>query len=213
MHIEFMCVVHYCGGDVRPFFAPHTEHDVVIRLIKGDTQAFQYVVSAAQSSLVQHALRYVRTYETAEEVVQDVMLWLWNHRTTLQPDRSLTGYLIRAVRNRAHDVRTRERRQRFTTLPESRRPWTPDEELIADDLLVALASVLYDLHDRPREVFLMSYLQDLSIGEIARQLGVSRNTARLHKISSRKIIRERLRALGFDVPRPRHADRRDSSPE
>ncbi|MET0244109.1 MAG: RNA polymerase sigma-70 factor [Flavitalea sp.] len=51
--------------------------------------------------LLKFALQYVRTKEVAEELVNDVMVNIWNHRHTIHEIRDLETYLFVAVRNKA----------------------------------------------------------------------------------------------------------------
>lgn len=51
--------------------------------------------------LLKFALPYVRTKEVAEEIVNDVIVNIWNHRSTISEIRDLETYLFIAVRNKS----------------------------------------------------------------------------------------------------------------
>jgi RNA polymerase sigma-70 factor (ECF subfamily) len=55
------------------------------------------------------ALGYVRNAAAADDLVQDVLCWVWEHRGTWAVDTSLKTYLFGAVRNRALNHGRRQR--------------------------------------------------------------------------------------------------------
>ena len=50
--------------------------------------------------LCRFANRLLDNRDLAEEIVDDVIFWLWEHRSELDITSSIRAYLMRAVRNR-----------------------------------------------------------------------------------------------------------------
>lgn len=69
------------------------------KIRKGDTSAFRDLFKAYYKKLVIHAHRYVRDIHVAEDVVEDVLLKIWNNRQEWHISISVKAYLYQAVRN------------------------------------------------------------------------------------------------------------------
>ena len=86
------------------------DRDLLTRFREGDDQAFEAFYVRHKDRLYRHAL--VQTggrSAVAEEVVQDVFLSMY--AKTVEPERSIAGYMLACVRNRAlNAVQRRESR-------------------------------------------------------------------------------------------------------
>jgi RNA polymerase sigma-70 factor (ECF subfamily) len=71
----------------------------------GDVQLFETLVRDYSSVLTRFAYDFLRTPEGAEDLVADLLLWLWEHRAEWSVRGSVRGYLFGAVRNRALNAR------------------------------------------------------------------------------------------------------------
>ena len=69
------------------------------RLVDGEMKAYEEIFVRYYPTLCTYARMYVKREETAENIVQDLMLWLWENRTVLCISTSLPKYLFGAVRN------------------------------------------------------------------------------------------------------------------
>ena len=76
------------------------EAEVLRQLAQGNQQALQQLFDQHYVTLCRVALRLVHRAEVAEEIVQDVFVYLWEKRGDYQISTSLGAYLTRAVRNR-----------------------------------------------------------------------------------------------------------------
>ena len=73
---------------------------ISLELIAGDEQAFDTVYKQYYRGLCAFASQYV-TVPESEEIVQDVMMWLWENRCTLMEDLTLKTLLFTIVKNKA----------------------------------------------------------------------------------------------------------------
>jgi RNA polymerase sigma-70 factor (ECF subfamily) len=141
----------------------------------------------------------------AEEIVHDVMLALWDRRTSLDVRSNLSAYLTRATRNRSLNVRRHESsQQRIATNsalqdPDFTRAACNDAEAVleAADVDARLRVALEHLSPSPREVFLLSWDAGLTYEEIAELLGITvrsvakqmyRATSRLAECLPRRLL-------------------------
>lgn len=123
--------------------------------------------------LTRLAAMLVGDRETAEDVVQDVFARMQRRRWRLSDPQRAERYLRVAVINGA---RTVLRRRRTAARHQPERPSTeqPAERSVLDRLRDdTVRAAVASLPARQQQVILLRYLEDLSIAETARVLGIS----------------------------------------
>jgi RNA polymerase sigma-70 factor (ECF subfamily) len=167
----------------------------------GDARAFEGMFRAFVSPLCSFAYSYVRSAETAEEIVQDLFTWIWEQRFSLEMPRGMRPYLFSAVRNRAlnalrnqrSDLSVHARLSRDAALGgsgESRDP--ADAALMEGDLAAALAKAVAAMPPRCREVYTLIRDQHMSYAEAGDVLGISPKTVEIHMTRALRILRTQL---------------------
>lgn len=137
-------------------------------------------------------LRFTQTYlireEEAEHIVQDLFIYLWEHRDVLSSLRNINAYLFTLARNRCIDYLRREvnREDNRGALSEVENRELQlklyslemfDEDRLSEaDVEELLHRAINSLPERCREIFIMSRLQNLRYKEIASRLDISPNT-------------------------------------
>lgn len=154
-------------------------------------------------------LRFTQTYmireEEAEHIVQDLFLYLWEHRDVLSSLRNLNAYLFTLIRNRCIDYLRKEmnREERRGTLSEVENKEIElklyslemfDEDHLSDaDIEELLQRAIANLPERCREIFIMSRLQNLRYKEIAAKLNISPNTVENQIVIALRKLKEELK--------------------
>lgn len=165
------------------------DREWVARIRTGDAQAFEAMYRAYKNHLGAFLERYLRSYEAAEEVVQDLFLHIWDHRHTWEVTAPLNVYLFRAARNRAisylrHErveTKFRERVAREDLVEFVPRPaGSADEAVRMDEVSDAIERAISALPDRCQEVFRLNRYHHLSYAEVAELLSISVKTVELH---------------------------------
>jgi RNA polymerase sigma-70 factor (ECF subfamily) len=170
----------------------------------GDRKAFNAFCIERYPSLISYA-RLFLSNSWADDVVQDVFFGVWQNRKKLENDGSdLQSYLIRSVYNRclnylrkgrlAENYRN-EYEKRIASLINGY--YAPDNNpVIASifnaDLRNIIDQAVNSLSPRCREVFRMSYIDNLSEKQIAEKLGLSLSTVENHMYSALKQLRIKL---------------------
>src|SRR5262249_40937291 len=142
---------------------------------------------------------HVDSRDLAEEIVQDVFLHLWTHRTEWQVTTHLRSYLYTATLNRVRSVhrthRVREHRDR--PFAQDRSDATggaarehSDDSVRAREVAGAIRSAIAMLPDRTREIFLLNRDAGLRYREIAVKLGVTVKTVEFHMARALVSLRE-----------------------
>jgi RNA polymerase sigma-70 factor (ECF subfamily) len=180
---------------------PENDEELFRRVIGGDSGALEGLFHRYVDSLCSFAFAHTRSRDVAEEVVQDVFVWLWEHRATIEPPRSIASYLHGAVRNRALNVvrhettalRINQRRARDSAPGATPRPFpAPDALAEAQDLRDALAQAVISMPLRCREAFILARTAHLTYSEIAVVLRISPKTVEIHLSRALAILRTRL---------------------
>jgi RNA polymerase sigma-70 factor (ECF subfamily) len=163
--------------------------------------AFEAIFARYVDQLCAFAFAYTQSRESAEEIVQELFLWLWAHRSAIEPPRSVGAYLHTAVRHRALNyVRDRATELRIQEAEAEQgsdsvvpAPFdSPDARAEARDLSDALSRAVVAMPLRCREAFTLARTRYLSYAEIAGVLGVSPKTVEIHMSRALAFLRERL---------------------
>ena len=174
--------------------------DVVARLRARDELAYRELFEQAWTPLTAIAVAIVQSHDVAQDVVQGVMIRLWNQAEHLTLHGELSDYLVVAVRNAAltalrNDGRLRDRKERMTaTQSETILPHAlpADAGLEWADEMTKLRHVFGTLTEHQRTAFVLRYGQGMTNAEIARVLGISLKGAEQLTARVTKIVRERF---------------------
>jgi RNA polymerase sigma-70 factor, ECF subfamily len=170
----------------------------------GDERAFEALFRAYAGPLCRLAYHYVESVALAEEVVQDVLLRVWESRASLPVRESLPGYLRVAVRNRALDTmkaaRSAARVQAAGHAADCQVPIgmgqparSPFEDAEQHELAAALRQAVERLPARCRMVFVLRWESHLSYAEIAEHLDISVKAVERHRQRALKRLAKALR--------------------
>jgi len=161
-----------------------------------DPTAFEAFFRAVHEPLVRYASRFVPD-PSAEDLVQDAFVRIWEGRERIDPDQSLKAFAYRTVRNlclnRIRDGKTREKllAERYDTHPLA--VDRPDHALAESALAERLRAWIDELPERPREALELSRFEGLNHQEIAQAMGVSPRTVNNHLVKALRAIRDRVR--------------------
>lgn len=169
------------------------EHELVIRLIDGDEDAFCELYAAYKNRLLYFAMKFVKSRDFAEDIFQDAFTIIWQSRRFINPDASFSSYLYTIVRNRIlNQIRDADKEYTLKEQILSQAiDYTDDtkENILANDLREIINKALEKLTPRQREIFEMSREAQMSHKEIADVLGISVNTVQEHISVSLRTIR------------------------
>jgi RNA polymerase sigma-70 factor (ECF subfamily) len=189
------------------------------RIRAGDRQALGELYDRYASLALGLALRVVTDRFTAEDVVHDSFVAVWQHIGRFDPSRgNLRGWLLTVVRNRAIDRVRATRSTVDVSLADEqsllRTGPNPTWELTvarisARELRAALAS----LPAEQREAIELAYFMGHTYREIARLTGVPEGTAngrlRLGLVKLREALRVPMEARQMAVPVGSEAESRE----
>ena len=168
---------------------------ISLELIAGDEQAFDTVYKQYYRGLCAFASQYV-TVPESEEIVQDVMMWLWENRCTLMEELTLKTLLFTIVKNKAlnrlsHFEIKRKVHQEIVDKYDSE--FNNADFYLSDELFRLYEEALKKLPKEYLEAYEMNRNQHLTHKEIAEKLNVSPQTINYRIGQALKLLRVALK--------------------
>ncbi len=169
----------------------------VKNLKEGDAKAFDDLFNKYSPRLYNFSLKYLKSAEESEEVIQEVFYYIWDKRKELKPDRSFNSYvftiaynIIRKYFNKKAKDNAYKDEVIFSLLQEEN---SLDRIMDYKSLLAKVESVIETLPDRRKEIFFKRKYKGLSVKQIAEEMGISPNTVENQLASAQKYILEELK--------------------
>ena len=145
------------------------DNRLIIKTLKsGDQKVFSLVYASYYKPLCLFCSSYV-SLEEAEEIVQDLMMYVWEKRELLVEDLSLKSFLFTSVRNRALN------------------------SCYGTELFNTYMEALHSLPKELQRVYVMSRYKQLTHKEIADKLEVSVQTVNYRIGKALQFFRIRLK--------------------
>jgi RNA polymerase sigma-70 factor, ECF subfamily len=143
------------------------------------------------------AIKRIPDEPVVEELVQDVLINLWEKAPLLDLNGNVQAYLFATLRNKVlHELRSRMIKAKYTASLqqdiEERVTNDVDELLQAKELGQKLQIIIDDLSPQCKEAFTLSRFEHLSYKSIAQRMNISVNTVEKHIGKALNILREKL---------------------
>ena len=178
-----------------------TDAELVRRMMSGDEESFTLLYKRRHQSIYRFALQMSGSQQVAEDVTQDVFLFLMKDGHVFDPARgSVSSFLFGVARNYV----LRRFRGDQLTVPfadgDSDEPFdqmanevSPLEDLTKTEMIENVRRAVLSLPERYREVVVLCELQELSYGETAEILGCAIGTVRSRLHRARGLLLAKLR--------------------
>ncbi len=166
------------------------------RARRGDASAFETLVRRYYRAAYAVALALLSNSMDAEDVCQDAFLKALERLDDCREPDKFASWLLRIVRNRAHNFRAYRRVRATESLELTGAAGRQDSARDAEraDLRERLEEALGQLGEIQRQVVLLHDLEGLKHGEIAGHLAISEGMSRQHVVNARRTLREILGA-------------------
>lgn len=182
-----------------------TTDNIISLCIGGDKTAFRKLVELYQSYAFALALRLLCNEEDAKDVVQECFIRVWNHLSKFNPNNKFTTWLYRIVTNLCYDrlkMKKRRRKVISTGLDDEYPVESPthhnvEYEYSNKELTKMIETLAEELKPKQRMVFILRDLQDLSMGEVSKIMGLSVSSVKSNLYHARQNIRKRLERMGI----------------
>ncbi|MDR2921382.1 MAG: RNA polymerase sigma-70 factor [Tannerella sp.] len=174
-----------------------------LQLQKSDPKAYKALFMKYYSPLSEYASQYIRNDE-AEELVQDLMVYLWESREDLIIQESLKSYLFIATKHRCLNAIKKKlyHEQVHSILYDKLKDQFEDPDYyMINELSDNIQKAIQELPDRYRETFELSRFGEMTNAQIASYQDISIKTVEYRITQSLKILRIKLKdylfLLGF----------------
>jgi len=169
-----------------------------------EIQDFDRVVQFYWPRILRFVLASVRDRDVAETLTQDCFWNAYRNRKAFRGDSSLHTWLMRIAVNSVRKA-ARNRRLQFWRRVErsavdatSISNWLPDQRLsqearaLMHEQVQEVWNATSALSDRQRTVFLLRFMEEMTIREIADAAGLTENAVNVHLFRAVRAVRARL---------------------
>lgn len=156
----------------------------------GDAAALQQLLIQLRPNIRRYASYQCRRTSSIEDVVQEALIIVYRRVGTVRSITALSGWLAKIVARLCllpalvfmkggEELKNIENSVRFSKMP-------------VDELRIDLVHALESLPASHREIVLLRDLREMTIGEIAGHLGITRQAAKSRLHRARAMVREYL---------------------
>jgi RNA polymerase sigma-70 factor (family 1) len=179
----------------------HTDQELAHLLRDSDEYAFTEIHNRYYGILYRHAYKNLADEQEVEDILQDVFIYLWHNRQSIDADENIAAYLYTAVRNKMlnnfrHSKVKQKHISSLQAFINSHQPET-DESIRLKQLTAIIEAEVSQLPPKMRQVFEMSRNGHLSHQQIAEQLQISTHTVKKQVNNSLKVLRLKLSSKFF----------------
>jgi RNA polymerase sigma-70 factor (ECF subfamily) len=168
---------------------------------------FDALVLAEQRRIYRVLLAMLRDSDAADSLTQECFLKAYEHRKRFRGECSIRTWLMRIAINLARDHVKNRRWQFWRTLfhesagseeqgdphePADPRA-SPERSLLAREQLAHVSAVVDNLPNQQRAVFVLRFLEEMSIEEIAQATSLRPGTVKAHLFRAVSAVRERVK--------------------
>jgi RNA polymerase sigma-70 factor (ECF subfamily) len=172
------------------------------RVKKNDASAFNEIYKIYYRKLCYIAFHVLNDSSSAEEVADDVMCYLWNHRSDIN-DISIESYLVRAVRHRSLNIihtSTYQNEKFAKSISHDEDSFflslftdsDPLQKLLSEEMYSKINSAIETLPEQTKRVFMMSRFENKKYQQIADELGIVVPTVKYHMSNATKLLMQSL---------------------
>ena len=169
------------------------------RVKKDDLPSYEKIFKTYFKELYRFAFSYIRDSSIAEEMAQEVFLYMWEKRNKIEIQTTLKTYLYSAVKNKCLNyIKLELPKQRamadvsevMLSVSES-----PKDEGENEVLKKYIQSAIESLPNKCRQIFLLSRNAGMTYEEIAEELDLSKKTVENQMGIALKKLRESLETV------------------
>ncbi len=175
------------------------------RISEGDEEAFALFFRHYYRALSPFVLKFTKSQQDTEEVLQDIFIRVWLNRDKIQDIERIDAWIYKvASRECLSFLRNNlSGRKKLTDIPDHQefpdlRGYTPLDLMNLEEINQAIKNVVNDMPAQRKKIFRMSRDEGLKPSEIAEALSLSVSTVKNVLTICLKEIRTYLVQMGFD---------------
>lgn len=186
-----------------------SDEELIVAAQGGTTAAWEELLTRHRAMVYRTARRYVMTAEDAEDLVQETMLRAFLGIETFRSEARFSSWLVAIVINAAlsnkrkskhfhwlylDEIQESEDRKEARVVPDSRP--NPEQKYLRRELRILLHRAVSRQHRKYRLILQACDLDESSIEEAARIMGITRAAAKSRLFRARRRLSSDLRIYG-----------------
>ena len=173
------------------------EKNLLLQIAKNDEKAFTIIVNGYWNNIFSQALTYLKSKDSAQDIVQNVFLKVWERRSKLPAIDRFDSYLFIIARNQIiSELRKKLASPIDNLITENFKEIasSPDQLLCAKQFQESINRFIDLLPTQQKTAFLLSRNEGLTYEEIAVQMKLSKETVKKHIFRALNFLRTQLKA-------------------
>jgi RNA polymerase sigma-70 factor, ECF subfamily len=177
----------------------HTEKELLEKLGKGDSFAFEVLFYKYRGKVKGFAKKMVPSQIDPEEIVQEVFVKVWLKKESIDPDKEFQTYLFSITKNLVLDhLKSAVNRKLYFVGESFQQDIVADyssDYQVSEDAEKKLLDLIEQIPERRREIFCLNRFKGLSYKEIACKLNISENTVDSQIRNALAFLRKEFRKI------------------
>lgn len=164
------------------------------------TKQFQHTIAPIKDKLYRFALRMLDNVPEAQDVVQEVLIKLWQQGDRLTQIANVEAWTMRMTRNASIDkIRGKHwQSEDLSGIVQFAAPTaTPDVQVEQSDMMQHIQNIIGQLPEKQANVMHLRDVEGYSYQEIAEALELPMNQVKVNLFRARKSVREQLVNTGI----------------
>jgi len=163
------------------------DRELIVRAQKGDASAQEAIVRQFSSMVFRLISRFFRSREDVEDLAQDVFLKLFARIDQVRSDENFAGWLARVTVNTCYDELRKTRRRKTAMETYGPKPFTePSVAPPEPDGYGKARIALQSLDPKLRIPLILKEVEEMSVEEIARTMGLTQTNVKVRLFRARK---------------------------
>lgn len=181
-----------------------TKEEFLIWLLKQDSQwAFDCLYRMYAHRLFAFALEYCHQKETAEEIVEDTFIWIWNHRHDIKQEQTLRSLVFIKARhlliNAYRATLNSPQFEDYINYANCLGSQEQGSQMEYDEFMSAIHKGLNQLPPTQQRVIRLSRFEQKSVKEIASMMNLKEQTVRNQLSLGLKQLMVIIGRLGYGI--------------
>jgi RNA polymerase sigma-70 factor, ECF subfamily len=155
------------------------EADIINRIKKGETNAFEFIVTKYEKSLFIMINNMIREEFHAEDLLQEVFLAAYINIQSFNPNLGkFSTWLFRIARNKCLNEIKKNKFMATSDVPEIAGRENPAQDMLTKEAFAELDNALEQLSANDRSIFILAEFEDMPYKEIAEIEGIKEGTVK-----------------------------------
>jgi RNA polymerase sigma-70 factor (ECF subfamily) len=172
-------------------------YELLTRLKNGDMLAFDRVYELYSHKLFSFVFKILKNEAEADDIVQEVFVKIWESRHKLEDNKLLNSYIFTIAYNNSIDlIRKRINSTKYLEHLKNSASINVSPNIVSqiefNELNNQAENLISNLPERQKQVYLLHREEGLTYPEIAKKLGISKNTVENHMAKALKYLRQNM---------------------